>query len=171
MSTGDVTGFFAGASAADTSVFGVSVNGAAPTVFALNNQTTAVSQSFDFGPVVAGDTLSFVLRNLTTGTQFSSNPSSNPDGLQHVFATGFTTSGGAILSGLQISFEDLAKFQGSDFDYNDASFVLTNVSAVGGAAARANPLPGALPLFVSGIGLLTFAVLRSRKQRRRTVNG
>src|SRR5215831_14531747 len=117
-STGDVFGFFAGVNAADNSVVGVSINGAAPTIFGLSNQGSVVGQSVDFGHAVAGDTLTFIFRNLTTGTQFSSVASANPDGLQHAFATRFAGSGG-IPSGVQISFEDLARLQGSDFDYDD----------------------------------------------------
>ena len=170
LATGNVTGFFAGASAADLSVVGLSVNGGTPTVFGLNNQSTAISQSLNFGSVSAGDSLIFILRNQTTGTQFSSDPVSNPDGQQHVFSAGFTNSGGAIPSGIQISFEDLAKSQGSDFDYNDASFIFTNVTddPVGAAAPMANPLPGALVLFTGGLGVIGVAfLLRPRRRKRR----
>ena len=170
LATGDVTGFFAGASAADISLVGLSINGGTPTTFGLHNQTTSISQSLDFGSVVAGDTLTFILRNKTKGTQFSSNPASNPDGLQYVFSSRFKNSGGAIPSGIQISFEDRARSQGSDFDYNDASFVFTNVTDQpldGGAAVSAAPLPGALTLFTAGLGTIGGAFLFRRKRRRR----
>ena len=167
LSTGDVTGFFAGASAADTSVIGVSVNGAAPSLFGLSNQTSALSQSLDFGTVTAGDLLTFTLKNLTSGTQLSSNSTLNPDGLQHVFAANFVSSGGAIPNGLQVSFEDLTKSQGSDFDYNDASFVFTNVGndPVGRGVTGAAPLPAALPMFAAGAGLV--GLLARVKKRKR----
>lgn len=171
LATGNVTGFFAGASADDTSVVGLSVNGRTPTVFGLNNQTTAISQSLDFGSVIAGDLLTFTLSNQTSGTQFSSDPLLNPDGLQHVFSAAFTNSGGAIPSGVQISFEDLAKSQGSDFDYNDASFVFTNVTAndpVEAAAPIANPLPGAFTLFTGGLAVIGSGFLFRRMRRRRS---
>ena len=161
--TGDVTGFFAGASASDISRIGLSVNGATPMLFGLSNQTSTVSRSLDFGAVVAGDALSFILNNLTAGTQLSSDPDFNADGLQHVFADQFESSGGAIPSGVQISFEDLLKSQGGDFDHNDAPYVFTNVAFADPPIAA--PLPAALPMFM-GAAAVILLMAKHRKKRK-----
>lgn len=50
LSTGELTGFFAGVSAADTSVVGVSINGGTPATSGLNNQTTALGQFLASNP-------------------------------------------------------------------------------------------------------------------------
>jgi hypothetical protein len=135
------------------------VNGVlSPAGLGFPNQTSAVGSTFDFGAVNAGDTISFVLRNVTTGTDISSVPSLNGDGLQHIYSTDFGGNG-TIPAGTYIAFEDLLASQGSDFDYNDDSFVFFNL-----AITTATPIPGALPLFASGIGLVGVLTLRRKRK-------
>jgi hypothetical protein len=158
--TGSVTGFFFGFNAADVDSIEMLVNGvASPAGFGFVNQTSAVGSSFNFGNVTAGDTITFLLRNQTTSTDFSSVPALNADLVQHIYSTDFGGNG-TIPAGTYVAFEDLLASQGSDFDYNDDSFVFTNLAQVTGT-----PIPGTLPLFVSGLGAL--GVLASRRMRKR----
>ena len=157
--TGDIVGAFFGFNAADSDEIDMFVNGVlSPAGFGFPNQTSAVGSTFDFGAVNAGDTISFVLRNVTTGTDISSVPSLNGDGLQHIYSTDFGGNG-TIPAGTYIAFEDLLASQGSDFDYNDDSFVFFNL-----AITTATPIPGALPLFASGIGLVGVLTLRRKRK-------
>ncbi len=158
-STQDVMGFFFGFSAADTEAIEMLVNGVAtPAGFGFVNQTSTVGQSFDFGPVNAGDVISFVLHNTSTGIDLSSVPGSNADGVQHIYATDFAGNG-TIPAGTYVAFEDLLASQGSDFDYNDDSFVFTNLATV------TTPVPAALPLFFSGLSLGGALVWRRRRKK------
>lgn len=155
---GDVMGFFFGFNAADVDAVEMLVNGVAtPAGFGFVNQTSTVGQSFDFGTVNAGDVITFVLRNTSTGTDLSSIPTSNADGDQHIYSTDFAGNG-TIPAGTYVAFEDLLASQGSDFDYNDDSFVFTNL------ATTTTPIPAALPLFLSGLSLGGVLVWRRRKR-------
>ena len=139
------------------------VNGvASPAGFGFVNQTSTVGQAFNFGAVNAGDAITFVLRNLTTGTDLSSNPSSNADLLQHVYSTDFAGNG-TLPAGTYVAFEDLLASQGSDFDYNDDAFVFTNLAQL----TATTPLPAALPLFASGL-VLVGALTQRRKRKHQT---
>jgi hypothetical protein len=162
--TGDVTGYFYGSNAADFDQVAMSVNGAPHGSFGLSNSSTA-GQTFNFGSVTTGDTLSFILLNSTTGTTFSSNPDSNSDKAQHVYSINYTNPGPFALAGIPtgtfVAFEDLLATQGSDFDYNDDSFVFTNVSV-----ANPTPIIGAFPLFASGLALVGVLALRRNQKVR-----
>src|SRR5580693_6609526 len=95
--TADVWGYFAGSGAAYEEVVGLSVNGAAPVAFGLDDHTTAVGGTFDFGSVTAGDTLVFVLSliNPPIGNAYS-DPSLNAaydgtaTGHNHIYSTDAT---------------------------------------------------------------------------------
>jgi hypothetical protein len=157
--TGSVTGFFFGFNAADTDSIEMLVNGVPSAAgFGFVNQTSAVGSSFNFGNVTVGDTITFLLRNSTTSTDFSSNPTLNADLTQHIYSTDFGGNG-TIPAGTYVAFEDLLATQGSDFDYNDDSFVFTNLAQVSGT-----PIPGALPLFMSGLGALGIVALRRKRK-------
>lgn len=155
ISTGSVTGYFYGFSAADTDkiqMCDVTQSYCSPLVF--DNQTAAVGSSVNFGSVNAGDVLVFDLDNLTTGKILSSDPADSSDGLNHAYAT--TYSGGymGIPAGLFLGMEDLS-VPGSDLDYNDDQFVVTDVKAT------AAPEPSSLLLM--GIGVLGLFGLRRRQ--------
>jgi hypothetical protein len=89
---------------------------------------------YSIGSVNAGDVITFVLRDLTTGTDISSNPAFN---------------------------KDLA--QGSNYDYNDDSFVFTKLSS---NIAGATPLLAILPLFATGLGVIGLFAHRKKRHHR-----
>ena len=158
--TGDIVGAFFGFNAADADEIDMLVNGVvSPAGIGFPNQTSVVGSTFDFGAVHAGDTITFVLHNMTTGTDISSVPSLNGDGVQHIYSTDFGGNG-TIPAGTYVAFEDLLASQGSDFDYNDDSFVFFNL-----ATTSSTPIPGALPLFASGIGLVGVLALRRKRKK------
>jgi hypothetical protein len=76
--TGNVTAYFAGASADNTSELGMLVNGSPTGIFGLNNHATAIGASLNLGSVIAGDVLTFVLHTISPslGDAFS-NPALN----------------------------------------------------------------------------------------------
>jgi hypothetical protein len=127
-----VGGFFAGFS----NELGLLVNGVDTGIYGLNNHTSAVGDSINFGAVSAGDTLTFVLKNLTLGMSAYSDASMNvaydlPGATDHnhVYSTAYTATGPVFIgvpAGTYVAFEDLP-LPGSDYNYDDESFVFTNV--------------------------------------------
>jgi hypothetical protein len=133
-STGAVDGYFYGFNAADTDQIQMcdQTKGIC-SAFMLDNQTTPVGTETDFGSVAAGDIIIFNLLNVTTDDTFlSSDPSLSADHLNHAYVTPYSGTGGpaGIPAGTFIGMEDLASFQGSDFDYNDDQFVFTNLTEI-----------------------------------------
>ena len=158
--TGNIIGTFFGFNAGDSDEVEMLVNGVASSAgFGFLNQTSTPGDSFNLGHVNAGDTITFVLRDLTSGIDISSVPSLNGDTRQHIYSTDFGGNG-TIPAGTYIAFEDLLASQNSDFDYNDNSFVFSNLATT----TEPTPIPSALPLFASGVGLVgLFALRRKRK--------
>ena len=140
--TGDVIAYFAGrGSAGDDDQLGLLVNGTPQGGFGLDNQTSSVGDAFNFGSVQAGSTLVFVMDNLTLGKSAYSDPALNvafDDPGETVdylhYSTQYTATDpilgdpGVIPIGQYVGFEDLP-FPGSDFNYGDETFVVTNVIA------------------------------------------
>ena len=137
--------------------------------FGLDNQSSSLGQSFDFGYVSQGDTLTFVLQNNTLGKLAYSNAAMNSaydDGSaggrnNHVFSktyTAATTHG--VLSGTYVAFEDMS-FPHSDYNYDDDAFVFTSTAATNVSAA---PEPSSWLLMVAGIGGVG-AMLRRAKRK------
>jgi hypothetical protein len=173
---GDVVAFFAGSTAGFDNQLGLLVNGVQQGGFGLDDHSTAVGTSFDFGPVHAGDHLVFILHvNSLGGANAFSDPAMNvgydngpasgtADGHNHIYSTVFTGSnpGGdtaalnaaGIPHGVYVAFEDLP-FPGSDYNYHDENFVFTNVGV-------AVPEPATWALMLMGVAMLGFT-LRSRK--------
>ena len=169
IADGAVTAYFAGSAAGFSEVVGMTVNGVPTGITGLNDHSSQIGDALVLGSVHAGDTIVFFdqVSTQNTGDIWYSNPVLNPvqDG-QHVYSTlydGLSDSilhvpAGVIPAGVYVGFEDLRRAQGSNFDYLDEAFVVTNV------ATDATPLPASLPLFATGLGGL--ALLRWRRKRK-----
>lgn len=131
------------------------VNGVATGIQGLNTATSAYGDSLLLGSVNAGDILTFVLINLEPGDvgPWYSDTSLNSDGINHVYS--YNYAGDSVLpAGTYVAFEDLVG--GGDLNYNDETFIFTNV------AVHQVPEPAAFLLM--GLGLI--AAGASRRVRR-----
>ncbi len=150
--TGDVTGYFFTASAADNdSVRMVDLTTNTTSNWFFPNHATAIGATADFGSVNSGDQLAFQLINWSTNQLFSSTPSQSVDNTNHAYTTSFgggTFYGFTFPPGTFVGMEDLPK-GGSDFDYNDDSFVFTNVSSI-----QNSPIPEPNTLMLIGTGAI-----------------
>jgi hypothetical protein len=152
--TGDIDGFFYGASAADLDEIRMcDLTSGTCSLFQLPN-TSPVGTEVDFGAVTAGDVIVFDLDNVTTSTILSSDPTRSDDSINHAYVTAYTATGPTAIAGIPagtyIGMEDLSVAQGSDLDYNDDQFVFTNVAAQ-------VPEPSMLIVCIGLVGLLPVA--------------
>jgi hypothetical protein len=125
--TGDVKAYFFATDAGYDSEIGLLVNGVDTGIYGLPNHSSSHGNMLDFGNVNAGDQLVFVLKVITTGSSWYSDPALNSDTANHVYSTAF---GGdaQIPAGTYVAFEDLPNGS-ADWDYNDHQFVFTNVGS------------------------------------------
>ena len=152
-SSGDVIAYFAQNGAGFTNLLGLLVNGVDTGIEGLNNQTTAPGTALNFGPVNAGDVLTFRIRVTNTGDLFYSERARNADGITHIYSTAYAGGDFGIPAGTYVGFEDL--FDGGDRDYDDLGFVFTNVRA-------GVPEPAAWALMLGGFGLVGASMRRRR---------
>lgn len=153
-STGNVVAYFANNGAGFTNLLGLLVNGVDTGIEGLNNQTSALGQSLNFGPVNAGDVLTFRIRVTNTGDLFYSERARNSDGITHIWSTAYAGGDFGIPAGTFVGFEDLNG--GGDRDYDDLGFVFTNVRA-------GVPEPAAWAMMLGGFGLVGSAMRRRSK--------
>lgn len=153
---GDLIAYFSGGAGGLVNEFTALVNGVPTGVQGLNNHVAAYGQVLNFGHVAAGDSVVFEMVNLdqTVGPWYSTK-SLNADGGNHVYSTAFTADA-LIPSGTYIAFEDLT-FPGSDYNYGDGSFVVTNLTTT------VVPEPESYALMLAGLGLV--GLLRRRAVR------
>lgn len=166
IADGNITAYFAGSAAHFIEVLGMTVNGIPTGITGLNDQLSHVGDSLVLANNVhAGDKIVFFdqVSTQNTGDIWYSDPALNPipDG-QHVYATPYDSSShlliAAIPSGFYVGFEDLRRAMGSNFDYQDETFVVTNV------ATDVTPLPATLPLFATGIGGMVLLAWRRKRK-------
>ena len=153
--TGDLTGYFAFSSAGGTDFVRIAnLSTGYTSDWFFNNHATATGTVQNFGYANMGDQLAIEIYNYA-GQIYSSDPSRSADGTNHSFMSNFSGglfNGVNLPSGIYIGLEDLP-YVGSDMDFNDLTFVLTNVSAAPAplvAAAHA-PEPGTFLLLGTGI--------------------
>ena len=151
---GDVTAYFFGSTAGFTNELTMLVNGTPTGIQGLNNHTSAHGDSLVLGTVSAGDVLIFEMVNLAPGGvgPWFSDESLNSDGVNHVYSTPFA---GDLLvpAGPFVAFEDLPN--GGDLNYNDETFVFTNVAVSGGET----PEPASFTLLALGLAGMGGAAL------------
>jgi len=134
---------------------GLLVNGVSTGLFGLNNHTSAIGESFNFGHVVAGDVLTFV--DLVTGyATWYSDPALNGGNGNHVYSktVGADEAFAGSVAGTYVAFEDLI-FPNSDFNYRDHTFVFAIASAV--------PEPSTWAMLILGFAGVGFMAYRRRK--------
>jgi Domain of unknown function (DUF4114) len=157
---GPIDAFFVGSSASLEENIGLYINGVSTGVTGLDNHTSSQGDMVDLGMAHAGDTLTFVMYippasgSPLPAFSWSSDPTQNSDGVQHVYSTD-VTAGQAYLgspAGTYIGWEDLPK-SASDFDYNDDQYVFVNVSS-------AVPEASTWAMMLAGFGGLAFAGYR-----------
>ncbi len=160
-SNGTVVAYFLGGNTIRyESELGLRVNGIDVGTFGLNNKTSALGDSFDFGGVLvnAGDELVFRLSVLSTGNEFFSKRSLNPDGITHIYSTAYGGGDYGVPAGTYVAFEDvLLGGTYEDFDYNDLEFAFTNVR---GQEVPGIPEPASWALMIAGFGMVGLASRR-----------
>ncbi len=164
--SGHIIAYYAGSTASYENQLGMLINGTlSPSGYGLDNQLgLLLGTAFDLGAVSIGDSLVFVLHNVSPyGINAYSDPSLNGPydggtGHNHVYSTPYTQTSpiiDSIPSGTYVSFEDLAAFDSPDWNYHDENFVFSNVSVVASPDAASTLL-----LLAGGFGIIALA--RSR---------
>lgn len=169
--TGEVDAYFYGTTANDYESLGMLVNGVSTGIWGLENHTSTYGQELSLGGVNAGSVLTFEIFVQNTGYTLTSDPGLNVDGINHAYTHSFAGNG-VIPAGIFFGFEDLMLNDPSDLNYNDETFVVTNVAASAdpqfrsSAQIAAAPEPGSVASISLGSIFATLCVLRSRRSAR-----
>ncbi len=151
-SSGTIGAYFYNEKAGYTNTLSLLVNGmVTPETAAgvLNNHASSMGDFVNLGTVHAGDVLAFRLNVVTTRESLFSDKSMNDDGINHVYSTAFPGDAvHGIPAGTYVGFEDLRG--GGDFDYDDETFVFTNVAAI--------PEPETYAMLLIGLVVMSIAV-------------
>jgi hypothetical protein len=167
-SNGEVTAYFYSSSASnDDKIILWDKTSGEMTAPSLDNHSSSVGSSVSLS-VNAGDSLIFILDDVTTRQYFSSvdyfgvaSPANyNDDGYNHAYSTPYSGGVSGIPAGTYVGMEDLGvtslkPLTGSDLDYNDDNFVFTNVTAA--------PTPEPSTFILFGTGLVGAASALRRK--------
>lgn len=157
--TGPIGAYFYGSTAAYTNTLSLLVNDVMTpesSIGLLNNHTSNIGDFVILGYAHAGDVLTFQLNVSNTGKTWYSDESLNVDGINHTYSTAFSgDTTHSIPGGTYIGFEDL--YGGGDSDYDDESFVFTNISHISPI-----PEPETHAMLLVGLGLVAFTVRRRK---------
>ena len=167
---GSITAYFAGSDASDNDTIELwDVSQGNVSGFVLPNHGSTIGDStILLNNVKAGDLLIFILDNTSTGQYEDSQDDSgipnswSADGDNHAYSTLYTGGiSGIPPGGVYVGMEDLEvtglnPLTGSDLDYNDDTFVFTNVSIT-------DPTPEPSSFVLLGTGLLGAAGVLRRK--------
>ena len=161
--SGDFTAYIIGGiSAGFENQLGLLVDGVSQGGYGLDNKSSAYGDAYDFGPVNAGQTLTFVLHNLSLNANAYSNPAMNVayDDVgttfhNHIYSTSFSGDS-KVPSGVYVAFEDIP-FPGADYNYNDESFVFSNTVATGAPEASTWAM---MLLGFAGLGFVSYRASR-----------
>jgi hypothetical protein len=127
---------------------------------AFPNHSSNPGDEVTFTGSNAGDQIVFELNNSSyPDSVFASDPSLSTDGINHAYVTSFSgaipgSSPSVTVSGTYVGMEDLP-LGASDLDYNDDTFVFTQVAST--------PTPEPSSFILLGTGLLGIAGVVRRK--------
>jgi hypothetical protein len=123
------------------------IDGSTSEYIGANSDWESGAPPVDLGTIAAGDEVLIGFFNTDTNTWFYTGPGArNPDGDIHALVTDLGN------DEVRVDFEDLASYQGSDFNYGDGSIVITGVHS------EAVPGPAALGVFAAS----AFGFIRRR---------